>query len=193
MVLFKRGTKMNKKYILTEKTRTIVYQERRIVVHQIMAVRDFDAYAFYLGRAYVKHIKNGDLGGYIQSESSLSHDGVAWVDDNAVVFGGAIVCDDAWVGGNSKIYGRTVVRGYAKITDDADIGGTIVITDHAKVIGRSHMRGNLVIKDFAVIKQAGVVGYNVEVFGKTVIEYTTQFLKSNVANEYHTSKQISRK
>lgn len=183
---------MNKKYILTEKTRTIVYREHRIVVHQIMAVRDFDAYAFYLGKAYIKHIKRGDLGGYIQSEKNLSHDGVAWVDDDAVVFNEAFVCDNAWVGGNSKIYGKTIVRGYAKITDRADIGGKIVITDHAKIIGRSHLRGNLVVKDFSVIKQAGILGYNVEVFGKTVIEHTTHFLKSNVANEYYTSKHSSK-
>ena len=45
-------------------------------------------------------VKAGDLGWYIQSEKNLSHDGDAWVADNAKVFG------DAYIYGNAKISGR---------------------------------------------------------------------------------------
>ncbi len=56
-------------------------------------------------------IKAGDLGGYIESEDNLRHDGNAWVYDNArvcdnaCVYGYAKVCDNARVGGNACIRG----------------------------------------------------------------------------------------
>ena len=40
-------------------------------------------------------IKKGDLGGFIESESNLSHNGNAWVSDNALVYGNATVCGNA--------------------------------------------------------------------------------------------------
>ena len=40
-------------------------------------------------------VKAGDLGGYIQREKNLSHDGNAWVADNAKVWGEAEVFGDA--------------------------------------------------------------------------------------------------
>ena len=50
-------------------------------------------------------IKAGDLGGYIESEDNLRHDGNARVCDNACVYGYAKVCDNARVGGNACIRG----------------------------------------------------------------------------------------
>ena len=42
----------------------------------------------------------GDLGGYLEKEENLSHDGDAWVFGNAKVYG------DAWVYGNAKVCGK---------------------------------------------------------------------------------------
>ena len=52
-------------------------------LYQIRAIRDFGG------------IKRGDIGGYIQSENNLSHNGNAWVYGNARVRGNARVCDNA--------------------------------------------------------------------------------------------------
>lgn len=52
----------------------------------------------------------GDLGGYIESEDNLSHDGNAWVSGSAWVFGDARVYGDArvfgsaWVHGDARVY-----------------------------------------------------------------------------------------
>ncbi len=40
-------------------------------------------------------VKAGDMGGYVEKESNLSHGGDAWVYDNARVYG------DAWISGNA--------------------------------------------------------------------------------------------
>jgi hypothetical protein len=42
-------------------------------------------------------VSRGDLGGYIEKESNLSHEGECWVFDSAQVFGNAHVSGDARV------------------------------------------------------------------------------------------------
>lgn len=45
-------------------------------------------------------IKAGDIGGYVEKEENLSHDGNAWVYGNAEVYGNARVC------GTAKVYDK---------------------------------------------------------------------------------------
>lgn len=58
-----------------------------ITLHRIRALRDIPS---------VK-VKSGDLGGWIEKESNLTQFGDAWVADNAIVYG------DAMVGGNAEV------------------------------------------------------------------------------------------
>lgn len=62
-----------------------------MTLHRIKALRDFG------------NIKAGDLGGWIEKEENLSHDG------------------DAWVCGNAKVYGNAKVSGSAKVCDNARV------------------------------------------------------------------------
>ncbi|MCB2923919.1 hypothetical protein J0639_04405 [Streptococcus suis] len=48
-------------------------------------------------------VEVGDLGGYIEKEDNLSHDGNAWVSGNAKVWGDAEVSGNAWVSGDAKV------------------------------------------------------------------------------------------
>ena len=82
------------KYKLTDDTVTL---KNGKVLHRIEALRDF------------VEVKAGDLGGYIQSEDNLSHEGDCWVDDDARVYG------NAWVYGDAAVYGNAWVCGYEKI------------------------------------------------------------------------------
>lgn len=50
---------------------------------RIKALRDFG------------NVKKGDIGGYIEKEANLSHDGDCWVYDNAQVCGDALVYGNA--------------------------------------------------------------------------------------------------
>lgn len=78
-------------------------------------------------------MKAGDLGGYIESENNLAHDGHCWVYDNA------IVCNDAVVRDNASIHGSVELKQAARVLKNACVfGGTkiydyAVITDHARV------------------------------------------------------------
>ena len=49
------------------------------------------------------NVEAGDMGGYIEKEENLSHDGDAWVCGNAKVCGNARVYGNAWVCDNADI------------------------------------------------------------------------------------------
>ena len=86
---------MEKKYKLTEET--IIHDGRTL--YRIEAVKDFGI------------VKCGYKGGYIENESNLSHDGNAWVWDDAKVYGNALVHGNARVGGNAWVGGDAEIKG----------------------------------------------------------------------------------
>ena len=78
-------------------------------LYRIQALRDFG------------DVKEGEFGGWIESEKNLSHEGSAWVSDNAWVYGDACVSGNAWVYGNARVYGNAQVSGDADIKTTGDI------------------------------------------------------------------------
>ena len=86
-----------KKYEFTGETKEIKLLFRTAVLHRIRATVSFG------------FVKIGDLGGWIEKEENLSHEGKAWVWGNAEVRGNAKVCGDAEVWGNAKVCGDAKV------------------------------------------------------------------------------------
>ena len=78
------------------------------------------------------NVKEGELGGFIEKEENLSHEGDAWVYGNAKVCGDAWVCGNAWVYGNAEVCGDARVCGDAKVCGDARVCGD---ADYATVKG----------------------------------------------------------
>lgn len=74
-----------KKFEFTGETKTISLFFRTATLHRIRAVAEFGL------------VKVGDLGGWIEKEENLSHEGKAWVCGNAEVCGNAKVCGNAEV------------------------------------------------------------------------------------------------
>ncbi|MFY9175660.1 MAG: hypothetical protein WAO24_10070 [Peptococcia bacterium] len=75
---------MLKKYELTE-------QHPDTGLWRIKALRDFG------------NVAKGDIGGWIEGEKNLSHEGDAWVSGDAEVSGKAEVFGDAWVSGDARV------------------------------------------------------------------------------------------
>lgn len=65
-------------------------------------------------------VEAGELGGYIEKEENLDHDGDAWVCGDAQVCGNALVYGDARVCGNARVHGDARVCGDALVCGDAD-------------------------------------------------------------------------
>ena len=100
-----------KKYELTSETKVFFGR----TLHRIRALASFGT------------VKAGDLGGWIEQEDNLSHDGDAWVCGDAQVYGNARVCGnaqvygDAWVCGDAQVYGDAQVCGNALVYGDAQV------------------------------------------------------------------------
>ena len=111
-----------KKYEFTGETITI--GERTL--HRIRAVRDFG------------DVKAGDIGGWIEDENNLSHEGDCWVRDKATVCDSAKGCDDEIVGGaalvcdDATVCSSATVGGAAIVCGSATVGGAAIVCDDAK-------------------------------------------------------------
>lgn len=82
-------------------------------------------------------VQVGTLGGWIEKEENLSHDGNAWV------YGHAVVCDDARISGNARIYDNAQISGDAHISGEACIRGNTQIScnTHWVCVGPVGSRG----------------------------------------------------
>ena len=118
----------NQKYEITG-----IVHEKYPFLHRIRALRDIGS-----------DVKEGDLGGFVESESNLSTepDDTAWIYNDAIATGGAyvdmashlrdraIICDCAYVSQGSVLYGDT------RAEDNAYIRGS-VLKDHARASGNA--------------------------------------------------------
>ncbi len=73
------------------------------------------------------YVKKGDVGGFIESENNLSHEGKCWVSGNARVHGNALVSGNAQVYGNARVYGDALVSGNARVHGDALVSGNALV------------------------------------------------------------------
>lgn len=106
------------KYKLTDVTIT----EDGVTLHQIEATKNFG------------DVKIGDIGGYIEKESNLSHSMPCWVYDTSKVYGDAVVkgnakvmenstvCDKVLVSSKGIVKGGSVVKGTRAVTRDTVVG-----------------------------------------------------------------------
>ena len=171
---------MNLKYCLTTETITI----NGHVLHRIMALKNFAGV-----------IKVGDLGGFIESERNLSHEGICWVADdakvygnatvrnNAVVYAGALVWEDAqvsgyaWVCGNAKVFGNALVAGHARVYDGAWVFGNSQVSGNARIGGTARVSGDSQVSGNAWIGGTTQVTINrgAHVYGDSIVVSEAEF------------------
>ena len=108
-----------KKYEFTGETKRVELWNRTATLHRIKATVEFG------------FVKVGELGGWIEKEENLSHEGKAWVCDDAKVWGNAEVCDDAKVCGDAEVCDDAKVWGNAKVCGDAEV----FLASHVLVMG----------------------------------------------------------
>ena len=122
-------------------------------LHRVRALRNFGM------------VKAGDLGGWIEGEDNLSHDGYAWVYGEAQVEGNACVTGGARVGGNARVSGEALVTGNALVSDAAWVYGWSQVTGNAYVGGDARVGGNARVTGSACVTGDARVGGNAHVEG----------------------------
>ena len=115
-----------RKYEFTGKTKV---NDAGVTLHQIIAIRHFG------------DVNSLRIGGWIEKEENLSHDGDCWVARLAEVYGDARVIDNAKVLGEARVFGNAVVRenavvgDYAHVYGDADVYGNVMLSGDSEVFG----------------------------------------------------------
>ncbi|HDG1680891.1 TPA: LbetaH domain-containing protein [Kluyvera ascorbata] len=176
-----------KKYRLSDETRSVQIGEpgarESVVVRQIIALQDF------------ADVSAGSLGGWVENELSLSHDGECWIyDQNSLVYAGARVTENARitqpceishqaeVGGNawvqaSRISHHARVNGDAAVHDSQVHGhchlfGYAYIAEQSQIVGARGLTAEseqlLQIYDAAQLRHCRVV-HQAQIFGKAML------------------------
>ena len=104
-------------------------------LHRIRALRDIPRW----------EVKAGDLGGWIEKETSLNQSGNAWVSGDAQVSG------NAWVYGDARVYGGARVYGDAQVYGGARVSGNAWVSGDARVSGDAQVSGNAWVSDNAQV------------------------------------------
>lgn len=129
----------------------------RHTLYRIRAIRDFG------------NIKAGTVGGYIEKESNLSHEGLCWVEGNSNVYGDAIVYENALisdnavvkhmasVGGKAHIFGEAKILNMVKVTGSALVYKNAIVCGRAQILDNAEIGGNAYVGDDAVICESAVV------------------------------------
>lgn len=139
-----------KKYELLKDDTIIVYG---VTLYRIRYLLDF------------ADVKAGDLGGYLESEDNLRHEGDARVLDTACafgyshVFGNAVVAGTAYVFGEAAVLGNAQVFGNACVSDWADVRGNARVYDNAQIAGGAS------VDDYARVYGDAVVSGDFQIYG----------------------------
>jgi bacterial transferase hexapeptide repeat protein len=134
---------MKKKYkILRDKNTSIVINGSKL--YRIQALINFH------------DVKEGDIGGYIESDKNLSHDGDCWVYDDSKVYDNATVTDNAIVKYSSVVTDNAYVTSKSIISNNSIISGNAKIFDNCNIDNKSHISGNSIIKSNVTIKNSTV-------------------------------------
>jgi hypothetical protein len=144
---------MSNKYTLSTNTKVVGGK----TLYQIKANKSFNI------------VKEGELGGWVESENNLSQEGVCWVYGDAWVYGNALVYGDAWVYGDARVYGDALVCGNARVYGDALVCGNARVYGNTHVYGDARVYGNThVYGDARVYGNAWVYG-DARVYGDALV------------------------
>ena len=129
--------------------------------HRIRALRDFG------------DVKEGDLGGYVESYMNLSHFGTAWIYPFA----------SAW--NQARVMGNAKVKGTSRLSDFAHVGGDAEVTDtvlrgEVTVEGNAEVRGVILKGDLVILGEAKVE------YRRDVVYYSRVGSESGVLTAYRT-------
>lgn len=156
------------------------------LIHTLKSPREerkyepIDELAFYKGHTLYRiralrdfgDVKKGDLGGFIERESNLSHLGDCWIYDNAIVYDFARVGGDARVKNSAKLHGLSLVCEQAEIRNLANIYGKTKVFGRAKILDAVIINGGTLI-EYAEIKDYATIERHVEIYGPANISGRT--------------------
>ena len=121
--------------------------------------------------------KPGDLGGYIEKEENLSHEGKCWVYGNAWVHGNARITDNVHVFDRAVVCGNVKMSGHSSAFNNAHLSGNVQLID-ASVSNNARVSGNVVLDGAAIVDNATIAGH-VTIRPGVIISYRAHITKQS--------------
>ncbi len=103
----------------------------------------------------IRHLVTGKLGGYIESEWNLSHDGRSWAHVDTQIWGQARVSGDAQILDRARVSGSARVSGEARVFEEAFLFDRVRIEGAAQVSGQVRLGGDVHVLDDGKISGVG--------------------------------------
>ena len=171
---YKEENIMERKYECINETITVGDK----TLYRIKALKDFG------------DVKADDLGGFLENEDNLNHEGNCWISDNACVFGDAYVSDNAWVSGNARVYDDARVFGEALICGDARVFGKAQVFGDARVFGNAYVFDNAWVSTNAKVSGNAQIYNNAKVYnnshvlGRSIVKGSTTLVDNVEISDY---------
>ena len=160
------------KYELTDETKEIDGR----TLYRIRALCDFN------------DVKAGDLGGFVENEDNLSHEGNCWVYDDACVYYHALVSENAKLQNSASSCGHAVVCNNAVLKDNASANCDAWITDNATVGGSAIVKSASEIGDNAVVGGDAIISNDAVICGNAVVCSNAGYIVvKGLGSEYRTT------
>lgn len=135
-------------------------RDRIVRLYRIISLREMFIPGF-------GHINKHEIGGYIENESNLSHDGNCWVTHSAKVFDKASVNENSLIKDDAAAYGECV------------IDGSSVLKNHSHVYGNATVTSSIISDKCDVYGDARIINSTLrngsKVFGNAEIHNTSMY------------------
>lgn len=128
----------------------------------------------------IRRLSDGVIGGWIESEKNLSHEGRCWITAHAVVAENARVTGDARVSGHAYVHGDAYVGHCAHVSGQSYVSGSVsllqnsIVRDNAVVAGRVALMQDVTVSGHACIVGdiliRGHFGHSIIVTDRVAIE-----------------------
>jgi len=100
------------------------------------------------------------IGGWIESEKNLSHDGDCWIYNNAQVSGNTKVFGSACVFVNAKVFDNATIHGKAKVYGNALVSGNAKVSGNATIHGKAKVCGNAIFNGDEIVGENSLIDKN---------------------------------
>lgn len=155
-------------------------------------IRPFGGFAYRI-RALkdFSDVKEGDLGGYVESMSNLSQYGDCWIYDNAMALNNSRVEENAQIRENVQVYDNAVVGGNAKMFGNSKAYESSTVYGNAKMFafsrafGKSEVFGNAEMTDMSTASDKAWVCHDAVLKGECKVTEKTTLTPINISGLYY--------
>lgn len=185
------GQIANRKYELIKAGLMPVHRSQNVrKFYQLRALQDIPKYG----------VKAGDLGGFVTSKKTLSHEGSCWIGNAAQVVGSYVrVKDNAFVGGHAVV--RSLISNSLLDQVTLFISENASVTGEATVISKLHLftysirdcfiKGNSIVTDKAYLYNVHVVSGNSTIAGSACFDKTKAIYDSSISGRVNVGCNVN--